>query len=67
MSMTAGHGRSRALSAEEAFRRRMQCQCERIEEYREAVLREGGPMLSRDEAALQWIERYAADFAEHYD
>jgi len=50
------------LSSEEAFRLRMESQCRQIQEYRLAMLREDGRILSPDEAALEWIERYAATF-----
>jgi len=46
-----------------AFRERMECQCQEIAQYRLAALREGGRELSMEEAALEWIERHAADFA----
>jgi hypothetical protein len=54
--------RGGVLSSEEAFRLRMESQCSRIREYRLAILREDGRLLSPDEAALEWIERYAATF-----
>jgi hypothetical protein len=41
----------------------MECQCRRIREYRRAQQRDCGRSLSLDEAALEWIERYA----EHFD
>lgn len=52
----------------DAFRERMRSQCEEIERYRRAVLRDEGRELSPDEAAREWIERYAGSFArEHGD
>jgi len=48
--------------AQDAFRNRMEQQCQQIRQYRQSVLRECGRMLSADEAALEWIERYAATF-----
>ncbi len=45
----------------------MECQCQEIEEYRRTEMRDGGRVLSLDEAALEWIERYAADFADRND
>ena len=48
--------------APEAFRRRMEAQCESIERYRQRVEREQHRSLSRDEAAMEWIERYADSF-----
>lgn len=49
-------------NGEEAFRLRMQAQCDQIDQYRLRVLREQQRRLSRDEAALEWIERYADSF-----
>ncbi len=42
----------------------MEAQCHQIERYRLEVLRDEGRELSRDEAALEWIERYAEGFDE---
>lgn len=41
---------------------RMVQQVCRIEQYRERIYQEQGLSLSSEEAARQWIERYAADF-----
>ena len=54
------------MSAQEAFRMRMQQQCQRIGLYRQAVLKETGRLLTPDEAALEWIARYAASFDKDY-
>jgi hypothetical protein len=51
-----------SLSGKDAFRSRMQHQCRRIGQYRQAVLKETGRLLTPDEAAQEWIERYAATF-----
>ena len=40
----------------------MKAQCHQIERYRLDVLHKEGRELSRDEAALEWIERYAESF-----
>jgi len=56
-----------ATPASDVFRARMECQCQEIEEYRRTEMRDGGRVLSLDEAALEWIERYAADFADRND
>jgi hypothetical protein len=40
----------------------MEKQCHQIKQYRQSMLRDGGRQLSPDEAALEWIERYAATF-----
>lgn len=50
------------LSGEEMFRLRMESQCHQIKRYRLKVLRERGRLLSADEAALEWIARFAASF-----
>ncbi|MFK7976567.1 MAG: hypothetical protein AB8C02_10545 [Halioglobus sp.] len=50
----------------DAFRARMESQCHHIEQYRQKVLRETGREMTPDEAAVEWIERYAATF-EHVD
>ena len=50
-----------------AFRARMIAQVEQIELYRLAVMREQGRSLSRDQAAREWIARYAGDFARDED
>ena len=54
----------KAMSVQHAFRARMESQCHEIERYRLAEMREGGRVLSMDEAAKEWIERFAADFAQ---
>ena len=46
----------------EAFRARMESQCYQIEQYRLREQHENGRELTLDEAALEWIERYAATF-----
>jgi hypothetical protein len=51
-------------ATQEDFLARMKAQCHQIERYRLDVLRNEGRELSRDEAALEWIERYAAGFDE---
>jgi hypothetical protein len=40
----------------------MENQCHQIKKYRQTMLRERGRLLSPDEAALEWIERYAATY-----
>ena len=37
-----------------------------VELYRKAEMRNAGRVLSMDEAALEWIERFAADFAQNF-
>ena len=50
------------MSDQEAFRARMLDQVREIGRYRQAVLKDNGRLLTPDEAALEWIERYAATF-----
>lgn len=62
MSGLVRQGRAGRLTENDAFRIRMENQCEEIEQYRLAVLRKDDRVLSPDEAALEWIERYAAAY-----
>jgi len=41
----------------------MEVQCGRIERYRQELVKKEGRPVSQDEAAQQWIERYAEAFA----
>ena len=50
------------LSSDDAFRARMVEQLCHIEDYRKDVLQREGRDLSDEEAALEWIGRYAQDF-----
>ena len=45
-----------------SFRKRMEAQCGQIEHYRATVMYSEGRFLSQNEAALEWIERYANAF-----
>jgi hypothetical protein len=51
-------------ATQDDFLARMEAQCHQIERYRLDVLRNEGRELSRDEAALEWIERFAEGFDE---
>jgi len=44
----------------------MERQCSEIRAYRKAVLRDSGRRLSLDEAALEWIDRFAESFDASY-
>ena len=44
----------------------MEAQCQLIRKYRSEVLRDEGRQLSYDEAALEWIERYAEGFSREH-
>ena len=52
------------LDAEDAFLARMVEQVCHIEDYRQSVCRLEGRHLSAEEAAAEWIARYAAQFPE---
>lgn len=58
--------RAVTLSGEEMFRLRMKSQCQQIMKYRLQVLRESGRLLSCDEAAVEWIERFAASYGNPF-
>jgi hypothetical protein len=44
----------------------MESQCQQIMRYRLQVLRESGRLLSCDEAAMEWIERFAASYGNPF-
>jgi len=50
------------LSADDAFRARMVEQVCHIENYKHAVKRKEGRDLTIQEAALEWVTKYASDF-----
>ena len=50
--------------ANEAFKARMVAQFCQIEDYKQAIQQSEGRRLSDDEAATEWICRYAEEFAE---
>jgi hypothetical protein len=62
VSNVVTHSRDQALSEQEVFRLRMENQCRQITLYRQELLRQTGQLLSPDEAALEWIKRYASSF-----
>ena len=51
------------LGAEQAFRARMDAQCEEIEKYRSMVVLDEHRQLSLEQAATEWIARYAEYFS----
>ncbi|KON82412.1 PilZ domain-containing protein [Azoarcus sp. PA01] len=55
------------LDADEAYRTRMVEQVCHIEEYRRSVQRLEGRELSAEEAAFEWIGRFAGQFPEAGD
>lgn len=42
----------------------MEDQCQQVERYRQMVMQSEGRQLSPDEAALEWIEHYAKEYAD---
>ena len=52
------------LDAQDAFLARMVEQVCHIEDYRQSVCRLEGRHLSAEDAAAEWIDRYAAQFPE---
>lgn len=66
MSNLVEQGRDERIEYAAAFRLRMERQCHQIRLYRLALLRDGGRLLSPDEAAIEWIDRYAATFDSGY-
>ena len=57
---------SEGLSAEDGFRSRMEAQCWEIKQYRAKVLQTEGRLLSLNEAAFEWIDRYAITFDRNH-
>ena len=51
----------------DSFLERMEAQCCQIRRYQRVVIRKVGRELSPDEAALEWIERYADSFTPNLD
>ncbi|MEM6582823.1 MAG: hypothetical protein AAF699_16195 [Pseudomonadota bacterium] len=52
---------------EEGFAERMHAQCCEIRRYQQDVIRNEGRNISQDEAALEWIERFAEAFSQEHD
>ncbi len=50
------------VESEDAFRARMVEQICHIEQYKKEILESEGRVLSGEEAALEWINKYASDF-----
>jgi DNA-binding protein H-NS len=53
-----------SASSGELFAQRMEDQCQQVERYRQKIKQSEGRQLSRDEAALEWIENYASEYAQ---
>jgi hypothetical protein len=53
------------MDADDAFRARMVEQICHIEQYRDRLRAREGRELSAEQAAREWIERFAADFPDH--
>ncbi|RLQ20575.1 hypothetical protein DWB85_16870 [Seongchinamella sediminis] len=54
------------FQAEDSFCARMQAQCEEIRAYQQQVMRSGERTLSLDQAAEEWIARYAESFSAQW-
>ena len=52
------------LDDDDTFRARMVEQICHIEQYKQDVFKKDGRRLSGEQAALEWIEKYATDFPE---
>lgn len=59
------HAAGQHRESDEQFLARMEFQCFQIERYRWKARLDEGRVLSEDEAAREWIQRYAAEFARH--
>ena len=66
MASESGHESSWVTAEEECFRARMQAQCREIAAYRKQVLRSECRMLTLDQAAHEWIARYAQSFSARW-
>jgi hypothetical protein len=53
----------RFTDKEEAFKARMVQQVCQIEHYKNTVFEQEGRLLDGDEAAAEWIKKYAAEFS----
>ena len=53
--------------SDDQFLARMESQCFQIQRYRWKTRLVEGRLLSEDEAAREWIQRYAAAFARNND
>ena len=51
---------------EEIFYARMRAQCEEIEAYRLHVMHSESRKITLEEAAKEWIARYAKSFPSHW-
>lgn len=62
MSNVLEHSEKISASTEDVFRARMLEQVRQIRRYRKKILKDTGRLISLDEAAMEWIERYASSF-----
>lgn len=62
MSNVLEHSEKNSASTEDLFRARMLEQVRQIRRYRKKKLKDTGRLMSLDEAAIEWIERYASSF-----
>jgi hypothetical protein len=52
------------LDEDDTFRARMVEQICHIEQYKQEILKQDGRQLTSEQAALEWIEKYANDFPD---
>ncbi|MCP4211151.1 MAG: hypothetical protein GY764_06690 [Halieaceae bacterium] len=62
MANVLEHSEKMSASTEDLFRARMLEQVRQIRRYRKKKLKDTGRLMSLDEAAIEWIERYASSF-----
>lgn len=62
MATTSRQNNQCGSTGDNDFLARMQAQCEEIEAYRMSVKRRENRSLSMDQAAREWIDRYAHTF-----
>lgn len=62
VSNIAEQTEEQTVTGQDAFRLRMLEQIRQIGRYRQDVLRDTGRLLTPEEAAREWIDRYAASF-----
>lgn len=55
------------FGAQDVFKTKMVEQLCQIEQYRQRILTDEGRTLDSEQAAQEWIERYAKEFSESFD
>ena len=67
MNTNDKHGTSPGKTRTTAFGQRMAAQCRQIDRYWLVENRMRLRRLRREDAALEWIEQHAEEFARNYD